>query len=56
MSNMLRERLIAAVTWRCCLAVRPVMRRGRILPVSVTKRERASTSVKSKSNGVFECC
>lgn len=32
-----RERLIASATSRCCFAVLPVMRRGRIFPVSERK-------------------
>jgi hypothetical protein len=42
---MMRARLIAAVSSRCCLAVRPVMRRGKILPRSVTNFLSSSTSV-----------
>ncbi len=54
MRSMLRERLIIFVMRRCCLAVKPVIRRGRILPVPVTKRERALGSIYSKSLGFRE--
>ena len=35
----LRARLMFFVTLRCCLAEKPVYLRGRILPVSVMKRD-----------------
>lgn len=52
---MLRDCFIIFVIWRCCIALSRVMRRGRILPVSVTKRLSGSVSFQVKSNGVFEC-
>lgn len=52
---MLRACLIIRVIWRCCIAFKRVMRRGRILPVSVMKRFSCSVSRQVKSNGVFDC-
>jgi hypothetical protein len=53
---MLRECLIVRVTARWCFAQSPVYLRGRILPVSVTKRAQAWGSVKGISAGVGVCC
>src|ERR1019366_4085525 len=55
-SSMLRECLIVRVTARWCFAQRPVYLRGRILPVSVTKRTQAGGSVKGICAGVGVCC
>lgn len=41
----IRARLIAVVKSRCCLDVNPVMRRGNILPRSVTNFRNKSTSL-----------
>src|ERR1017187_1506207 len=54
--SMLRECLIVRVTARWCFAQRPVYLRGRILPVSVTKRTQACGSVKGICAGVGVCC
>src|SRR6202451_4033014 len=55
-SSMLRECLIVRVTALWCFAQRPVYLRGRILPVSVTKRTHAGGSVKGICAGVGVCC
>src|ERR1700722_17426623 len=55
-SSMLREGLIVRVTARWCFAQRPVYLRGRILPVSVTKRTQAGGSVNGIWAGVGVCC
>jgi hypothetical protein len=53
MRSRFRACLMTRVMCRCCRAVSPVMRRGRIFPVSVTKRERISVSVWVRSKGFF---
>lgn len=51
-SRRLRDRLMVRVTARCSLALRPVYLRGKILPVSVTKRFNIWGAVKGYSLGV----
>jgi len=52
---MLRACFRVLVIARWCLAVRPVYLRGRILPVSVTKRCIAWGAKKGSSAGVGVC-
>lgn len=51
--SMLRARLTMRVKCRCSCAVKRVLRRGKILPVSVVKRRNLSVSrhVKSSTDG-----
>ena len=48
----LRARLMFFVTLRCCLAEKPVYLRGKILPVSVIKRDISCGLVKGISSGL----